>query len=124
METSTRFCLECKKPLKGRIDKKFCNDYCRNAYNNKSKTAENSYVREITLVLKKNRRILEALLGNEDMTKTPKNKFISKGFQFNFHTHQYVNQKGNIYFFCFEYGFLPLPNDLYLVVKKKNINKS
>ena len=29
-----RNCLECKDPVKGRIDKKFCSDYCRNAYNN------------------------------------------------------------------------------------------
>ena len=27
-------CLECNEKLIGRADKKFCNDYCRNAFNN------------------------------------------------------------------------------------------
>lgn len=27
-------CLECGEKIVGRADKKFCNDYCRNAYNN------------------------------------------------------------------------------------------
>ena len=30
-----RECLECGEPLKGRVDKKFCSDYCRNSHNNK-----------------------------------------------------------------------------------------
>ena len=28
-------CPECGDKLKGRADKKFCSDACRNAYNNK-----------------------------------------------------------------------------------------
>ena len=28
-------CLECGEAFNGRIDKKFCSDYCRNTYNNK-----------------------------------------------------------------------------------------
>lgn len=124
MEKKERLCLECQKPLRGRVDKKFCNDYCRNAYNNKARVEEDAYVRQVTLILKKNRRILEELLGSESMIKQPKTKFINKGFQFNYHTHQYVNQKGNIYYFCYEYGFLPIEGDQYLIVKKKDILKN
>jgi hypothetical protein len=123
MEISTRLCLECNKLLKGRIDKKFCDDYCRNAYNNKSKIEESVYVRKINQVLRRNRRILEELLGNEGMSKQSKASLINKGFQFHFHTHQYANKKGNIYYFCYEYGFLPLEGDLYLIVKKKELSK-
>ncbi len=119
METLSRLCQECGKPIKGRIDKKFCNDYCRNAYNNKSKIEESAYVRQINQALKRNRRILEELLGKEDMIKQPKANFINKGFNFLYHTHQYANKKGNIYYFCYEYGFLPLEGEWYLIVKKK-----
>ena len=112
-------CLECGKSVKGRSDKKFCDDYCRNAYNNKAKTEESSYVRNINKTLQRNRRILEELLGKEDMVKQPKSNFINKGFHFNYHTHQYVNKKGNIYYFCYEYGFLQLEGDWYLIVKRK-----
>ena len=27
-----KLCLTCNKPVKGRTDKKFCDDYCRNNY--------------------------------------------------------------------------------------------
>lgn len=35
--TETATCLNCDKTLKGRTDKKFCDDYCRNSYNNQLK---------------------------------------------------------------------------------------
>ncbi len=31
-------CLTCGAPLIGRVDKKFCDDYCRSMYNNKALT--------------------------------------------------------------------------------------
>ncbi|CAN5170793.1 hypothetical protein BH11BAC6_BH11BAC6_15130 [soil metagenome] len=120
METATRTCLACGKPVKGRIDKKFCDDYCRNVYNNQSKMDEGALVRRITNTLKKNRRILAELLGSEGMVKHPKSKFIEHGFQFKYHTHLYTNQKGNVYYFCFEYGYLPLEHDWYLLVKRND----
>lgn len=119
MKTSPRLCLACGKAVKGRIDKKFCNDYCRNVYNNEVRSESNTHIRHINQVLKKNRGILEELLGEEGMVKQPKTKFTAKGFHFNYHTHQYANQKGQIYYFCYEYGFLPLENDWYLIVKRK-----
>lgn len=118
METTTRLCLACGKPLKGRTDKKFCDDYCRNAHNNKNKAEEPLVVKELWQILKKNRRILEEMLGAEEMIKQPRTKFLTKGFQFNFHTHQYTNKKGNMYTFCFEYGYLSLEGDWLLIVKR------
>jgi hypothetical protein len=34
----TKTCLQCGTELRGRIDKKFCDDQCRTAYNNSIKT--------------------------------------------------------------------------------------
>jgi len=112
-------CLACNKKLSGRADKKFCNDYCRNSYNNEMKSANSPIVRNINNALIKNRRILEGLLGEEETIKKPKEKFLSQGFQFKYTTHTYTNKKGNTYFFCYEYGYLPLDNDWYLVVRRK-----
>ena len=112
-------CLACNKKLSGRADKKFCNDYCRNSYNNEMKSANSPIVRNINNALIKNRRILEGLLGGEETSKKPKEKFLSQGFQFKYTTHTYTNKKGNTYFFCYEYGYLPLDNDWYLVVRRK-----
>lgn len=112
-------CLACDKKLNGRADKKFCNDYCRNNYNNSLKSANSTLVRNINNALLKNRRILESVVGTEELTKLPKEKLQQQGFTFKYITHTYTNKKGNVYFFCYEYGYLPLEGDWYLVVKRK-----
>jgi predicted nucleic acid-binding Zn ribbon protein len=117
---AVRPCLTCGKPVKGRADKKFCDDYCRNAYNNQLKADSSKLVTNINNALKKNRRILENLLPpSEEMTKTTKEKLLARGFNFKYLTHTYTNKKGNVYFFCYEYGYLPLEHDWYLLVKRK-----
>jgi len=117
--SDSKTCLSCGKTVKGRSDKKFCDDYCRNNFNNELKAESNNYVRNINNALKKNRRILEELLLPEEMKKTTKEKLLHFGFQFKYITHTYTNKKGNTYFFCYEYGYLPLEHDWYLVVKRK-----
>ena len=113
-------CLICNKALKGRSDKKFCDDYCRAAYNNDHKSAANNFVRNVNSLLGKNRRILESLLPpGEQTTKTNREKLLQKGFLFKYHTHTYTNKNGHTYFYCYEYGYLPLENNWYLLVKRK-----
>lgn len=122
MTATPKTCLNCGKAVKGRSDKKFCDDFCRNNYNNqiKSETSTNNFVRNINNVLGKNRRILKELLPQaEDMAKGSHDKLIQQGFNFKYHTHQYTNKKGQTYFFCYEYGYLPLENNWYLLVKRK-----
>ena len=120
METNTKTCLECNKILKGRVDKKFCDDLCRNSYNNKLNSDTNAYVRNINNLLRRNRRVLEEVLASEEMVKVQKTKLIEKAFSFKYFTHTYTNKKGNVYFFCYEYGYLLLEGDLLLVVKRKD----
>jgi len=117
----SKTCGACGKALHGRADKKFCNDYCRNAYNNNLKSASSSVVRNINNALLKNRRILESALGAQEMQKVPREKLLQQGFQFTFITHTYTNKKGNTYFFCYEYGYLPLEHNWYLLVKRKEV---
>jgi hypothetical protein len=115
-----KLCLACNKTVKGRADKKFCDDYCRNAYNNLLKADSSKLMTNINNALKKNRRILEDLLPDtEDMTKANREKLLGKGFNFKYSTHTYTNKKGNTYFFCYEYGYLPLEHDWFLIVKRK-----
>lgn len=120
MEAIQRLCQECGKPLRGRVDKKFCDDYCRNSFNNKQNSDQNNLVRNINNILRRNRRLLEGNLPNgEGMVKIPRQKLLNQGFNFKFHTHQYVNRNGNTYFFCYEYGYLPLESDWLLIVCRK-----
>lgn len=122
--TETATCLNCNKPLKGRTDKKFCDDYCRNSYNNELKASKNNLVRNINNALGKNRRILESFFnGEEEIAKTHKDKLLEKGFLFKYMTHTYANKKGNVYYFCYDLGYMPLDNDWYLLVKRKGENR-
>jgi Ser-tRNA(Ala) deacylase AlaX len=119
-ETKTANCLQCNKPLKGRTDKKFCGDYCRNTFNNQLKATSNNLVRNINNALGKNKRVLESFFKEEEeIAKTTKEKLIERGFQFKYMTHTYTNKKGNVYFFCYDLGYMPLDNDWYLLVKRR-----
>ena len=118
--TETNNCLNCEKPVKGRTDKKFCDDYCRNSYNNQLKASKNNLVRNINNALGKNRRILESFFkAREDKVNIHKDKLLEKGFQFKYITHTYTTQRGHVYYFCYDLGYMPLDNDWYLLVKRK-----
>lgn len=121
LPTETRICKACNKNLIGRTDKLFCNDYCRNNFNNQQRATTTNYARNIIHAIKKNKNILSDYLGNLDKIKINKEKLLQSGFQFKYHTHHYETQKGNIYIFCFEYGYLALDNDWYLIVKREEV---
>ncbi len=119
-ENTVKTCQSCDKPIQGRADKKFCDDYCRNNYNNQLNSDSNNYVRNVINILRKNRRILEELIPEkEELVKTSQDKLIQKGFQTQYHTHTYTNKKGDTYNFCFEYGYLMLEGNSVLVVRRK-----
>lgn len=114
-----RTCPECGNQIIGRIDKKFCSDYCRNTFNNKMRQHSNNLIRNINNILRKNRRILEKIAGSTGKAKTTKEKLYKEGFDFEFYTSIRKTKKGNEYTFCYDYGILPLGNDWYLVVKQE-----
>lgn len=114
-----RFCVACRKAVKGRSDKKFCNDYCRNSYNNRQKEELPPYIRMINAILKKNRRILQDLLPKTDKPiRISGEKLRGLGFQFMYHTHVFTTVTGNVYHFCYDYGYRKLEQDWVLVVKR------
>lgn len=117
METQ-KTCLDCGNPIQGRADKKFCNDLCRNNYNNQLNSNSYNIIRNINNVLKRNRRIMEEL-NPGGKTKTTMAKMVSKGFQPKFMTSKLDTQNGKTYHFCYEYGYLPLDGDEVLLVRRE-----
>ncbi len=110
-------CPVCGNKIIGRVDKKFCSDYCRNAFNNQLNKDSKNLIRNINNLLRKNYRILEEL-NPKDKTKTTKTKLIAKGFDFQHFTSIYTTKTGNIYYFIYDQGYLPLENDFYTLVKR------
>jgi len=77
-------------------------------------------MRNINNALKRNRHILQELLPDTTDKKTvSKEKMMQQGFQFKYLTHTYTNKKGAVYYFVYDFGYLPLANNLYLLVKKR-----
>jgi len=113
-----RSCLDCGKPVVGRADKKFCDDACRNNYNNHTKSEESIVIKKINIILKKNRTIL-AHSNPEGKVKIKKKKLISEGYNFDYHTHTYETQNGKTYYFCYEYGYLQINDEEFLLIKRE-----
>lgn len=113
---TSKECLECGEKIIGRSDKKFCSDLCRNAYNNKLNTDATNYVRNINNALRKNRRILEEIC-KDDKAKTSRSQLFAEGFDFTHFTSLRKTQKGSVYHFVYDYGYLELENDIFLIVK-------
>lgn len=111
-------CLECGEKIIGRSDKKFCSDACRNTYNNNLNKESKNLVRNINNRLKKNYRILGEL-NPEDKTKVSKYKLLDKGFDFEHITSIYTTKTGKVYYFVYDYGYLPIENDYFMLVKRE-----
>lgn len=115
-----RNCQECGEPLKGRADQKFCNDSCRNAFNNKKLGKNSLLMRRINRTLKKNHNILSEL--NPDGKSTTWKKALDKrGFCFSYYTHVYKTRAGREYFFCYDQGYSALGNNKFVLVQKQEI---
>lgn len=114
---SDRICLQCGESVHGRADKKFCDDQCRNNYNNRINNANSAEVRNINSILRRNRRILKSMINSSGKTKVSKARLHENGFNFRYHTHTYTTQKGNVFRLCYDCAYLQLLNGQVMVLK-------
>ncbi|MDT7831453.1 hypothetical protein RQM59_03620 [Flavobacteriaceae bacterium S356] len=112
-----RTCLECGETVKGRIDKKFCSDYCRNSYNNKVNKDSKNLIRNINNRLRKNYKILSEL-NHSGKTKVTRTKLYDRGFDFQLFTSIYTTKARKTYFYVYDEGYLALENDFFLLIKR------
>jgi len=111
-------CLECGEPFKGRSDKKYCSDYCRNSHNNKINTDSKNLIRNINNRLRRNYRVLTDL-NSSGKTKVIRNTLINHNFDFSLFTSIYTTKTGNVYYYIYDQGYLELDNDYFLLIKKE-----
>lgn len=111
-------CLDCGDIIRGRIDKKFCSDQCRNNYNNKLNRDSNNYVRNVHGLLRRNRRILSDIYS-DGKNKVHKDALSVLGYNFNYFTHIIEKANGEKYKYCFEYGYRELENDFLELLENK-----
>ena len=122
MYTEKRFCLCCGLGLHGRTDKKFCDDGCRNTFNNQQNSVQNKEIRLINRILKRNRAILLGLLALEKKpTKVDRECLLLEGFNFRYMTQHGVGSNGQSYQICYDVGLIPEQNTNYLIVLAKDV---
>lgn len=99
-------CLNCNESIVGRSDKIFCDAYCKSSFHYKNKKgAEISLFESIDKQLKTNRRLLKSF-NKAGKAVVRKEELLSEGFNPKYFTHFWKNTKGDVYLFCFEFGFL------------------
>lgn len=114
-----RSCLNCGERIIGRSDKKFCDDSCRNQYNNNQRRDITNLMRNINNALRKNRSILEKMVPSDTgKIKMHKDKLLKEGFDFDMITTIYKTRTGNEYRFVYEYGYLELDENWLALVKR------
>ena len=106
MDNSTN-CKKCGNLIQGRLDKKFCDAYCRNSFNNTIKRKDERSIIEVNRVLRKNRTILKTLSPVGKST-VRKEVLDATGYNFNIFSSMYRASKSSIYYLCHEYGFCPI----------------
>lgn len=101
-----KVCKSCGKELTGRSDKVFCDLHCKSSYHYRRSLEEAPrFYNKVDNQLKQNRRILKAY--NKAGKATVRIGVLeSEGFNPKFFTHYWKNQKGDVYLFVYEYGFL------------------
>lgn len=98
--------MNCNLELTGRSDKRFCDTYCKSSFHYKKKlTEEQSLYEMIDKHLKNNRRLLK-LYNKSGKSVVRKEDLLKEGFNPKFFTHFWKNGKGEVYLFCYEFGFL------------------
>jgi hypothetical protein len=109
-------CLYCGNALKGRTDKKFCNELCRNAFNNGKKTAERKSIQQVDQSLKRNRKILATIIEDSEIAIVDKFSLVKMGFDSKYHTHQLVNRKNETYKYCYDLGWKEIDGGLKVMI--------
>ena len=116
-----RTCEHCGTAIFGRIDKRFCSDYCRNSAHNIQNRDSTNYMRKVNNILRKNRRILSKL-NPKGKAKIQSTVLMEEGFNFAYYTNVYETKKGGKYFFCYDQGYIRLEDDwIALVVRESYV---
>ncbi len=112
-------CPVCDTIIRGRTDKIFCSLECKRAADYEKRKTEEVLYLEIDRQLKTNRKILKKY-NRVGKTTLRKEDIIKEGFNPKYFTHYWKNNKGDVYLFVYDYGFLALKDnnkEKYLIVQ-------
>lgn len=116
-----RKCIQCGEKIRGRSDKKYCDENCRNNYNNSQKAFTTPDIRIVNHLLKKNRSILDHLLKDYEEVLVTKEELLARGFSFYYFTHQVPKETGGFRCGCYDTSYEMKAKEMVLVRRLRPI---
>jgi hypothetical protein len=114
----TKNCRNCGEILKGRIDKKYCDDTCRSTFHHKKAPEQVNLMRQIHYILLKNRKILAKFFQKQSNPPTiEKRSLLEMGFHFGYHTQTIKKESNSTQFACYDYAYQELNENQILLFK-------
>lgn len=116
-QNGNRKCGQCNSVILGRSDKRYCSEQCRAIHNNQKRQHDSGekFILQTNSILRKNRTILKQASPYGKTTLSRK-VLEQAGFDFRYFTSQYRTNRGNVYNFCYDFGYLLLPESKVLIV--------
>ncbi|MEX2410091.1 MAG: hypothetical protein WD607_01755 [Candidatus Paceibacterota bacterium] len=114
-----RLCLNCKAPLEGRSDKKFCSLRCKNKYSNANRNKKDLIYKKVDDQLHKNHKVLERFYklsnGIEFIDQRP---LLMEGFNTSYFVGiQKSKTTGDTIYVIYNYGFIINNSHKILIIK-------
>lgn len=103
-------CAVCQVEIKGRPDQVYCSNKCKSAAQYERRLSTDQFFFTVDKQLKTNRRLLKKY-NQSGYTTMRKDVLLKDGFNPKFFTHYWKNPQGQVYLFCYEYGFLEITKD-------------
>ena len=100
-------CPVCSSEIKGRAGKIYCSIKCKSIDQYEKRLVDDAFFIQVDKQLKVNRKVLKKY-NRSGFTTLRKDELINEGFNPNFFTHYWKNSKGEVYLFCYDYGFLEI----------------
>jgi hypothetical protein len=100
-------CLFCNTSFVEGEYRSFCDNDCRENYNNRQQRI--GFLKKIDTILRRNWDILNELLGTNKEMEIDKWELMLKDYNFCYHTHS-RSDNGKTIFYCYDYSFTVTEN--------------
>ncbi|MEX2484790.1 MAG: hypothetical protein WED10_09525 [Brumimicrobium sp.] len=101
----TKECNYCGSEFKGRANKKFCSNSCKNSFHNEEYRTTNSAIFKLDKKLHKNRAVLKDMYQVYRSSPIPLSILQARGFELKYHTHNFNAPSGEKYTMVYDYGY-------------------
>lgn len=98
-------CPVCDEEVRGRVDRIFCSTKCKSSSQYGQRLEKEHYYLQVDRQLKVNRKLLKRF-NTAGKSTIRKELLIEAGFNPMYFTNYWKNQSGDVYLFCYEFGFL------------------